>query len=101
MKNKAANVVHTQAVVSEEVLDGVTKLCLNQLRHFRGEDNAKAFVIDVPSGQMLRVGIHRGARRNDARARILNAGGPSAVRCLLSSQDHGCGAVAEASAGDE
>ena len=101
MKDIAADVSHTHVVVSEEALDGVAKLCFNELRNFRGEDDAKAFVIDGPSRQMLGVGKKRGTSINDARTRILNAGGPLAVRCLLSSQDHGCGAVTEESAGDD
>src|ERR1700754_4846910 len=88
VKDKAANVSHTQIVVSEEALDGVTKLCFNQLRNFRREDNAKAFVVDDPSRQMLRVGIKRGTSINDARTGIANAGRPLGVRRILSSQNY-------------
>src|SRR5260370_23564051 len=57
MKDKAANVSNTQVVVSEEALDRVAKLCFNELRNFRGQDNAKAFVSDGPSRQMVRVAL--------------------------------------------
>ena len=101
MKDKAANISYAQVVVSEELLDGVPKLRFNEFRNFRGKDNAEALVIDGPSCQVLRVGIKRGTSINHARTRILNAGGPLGVRCLLSSQDDGCGAVTEESAGDD
>ena len=60
MKDIAANVSHTHVVVSEEALDGVTKLCFDELRNLRGEDDAEAFVSDGPSRQVLGVGIERG-----------------------------------------
>ena len=101
MKDIAANVSHTHVVVSEEALDGVTKLCFDELRNLRGEDDAEAFVSDGPSRQVLGVGIERGPSIDDAGAGILNAGGPSGVRRVLSSQDYGGGAVTEESAGDD
>jgi hypothetical protein len=101
MKDIAADVSHTHVIVSEEALDSVAKLCLNELRNFRGEDDTKTLVIDGPSCQMLRIGIKRGTSINDTRTGILNAGWPSPVWRRLSSQDHGCSAVTEESAGDD
>src|SRR5207302_1716975 len=101
VKDIAAYVSHTQVIVREEVFNSVTKLCFNEFRNFRGEDNAKAFVSDGPSRQVLRVGIKCGTGSNDARTRILNASRPSGVRCLLSSQNNGCRAITKKSAGDD
>ena len=101
MKDIAANVSHTHMVVSEEALNGVSKLCLNQLRNFWGQDYAKAIVIDGPSRQMLRVRIERRASIDHTRTGILDACGSLGVRCLLSSQDHGCGTVTKKTAGDD
>ncbi len=73
MEDVAANVAHGQIIVLKEALDGATELCADKFRNVRGQDNVEAAVINIPSHQMLCVGIKRGAGCNDAWAGIFDA----------------------------
>jgi hypothetical protein len=88
-----------QIVVREKILDGTTKLCADKFRNVSGEHNVKATVIDVPSHQVFRVRIKRGARSNHTRAWFLNARRFFGKWRLFSSQDDGRSAISKQPAG--
>jgi hypothetical protein len=95
MEDEAANLPYVQVVVSEEVFYGATEFGVDKFWNFSRKDDVEAALIDIPSHQMLCVGIKRGARSKDARAGIFNAGGFFRERCFFSGEDNGGSTVSE------
>src|ERR1700745_116047 len=56
MEDEAANLPHTQVVVRQEALYGVTEFRVDKFRDVGGKDNIETALIDIPSHQVLRVG---------------------------------------------
>jgi hypothetical protein len=101
VEDEAANLPHTQVVISQETLDRITKLLADKFRNLSGKDNVEAAVIDVPSHQMFRIRVERRAGIKDARTRIFNARGSFGVWRFLSRQNDCGGSISKESAGDK
>ena len=73
MHDVTADIRHRKIVVFQEAFDGVPQFGPNQLRNIRGQHDIKAGVIDLPTHQVLGIGVER-RTRVDNRVSLCNGG---------------------------